>query len=238
MTRLKSSILWTLSKDECKKLIDSFNTFSAILKHLNLCPAGGNLKTLRKVFDQYSLNYTKFSTGLDHNKGKSFTNPIINDTDLFTNNSIYSRKTVKHRILSKKLIPYKCEQCGQEPSWNGKELVLVLDHINGISNDNRLENLRFLCPNCNAQQETFCGKHKKPRHIKKDHAKILEKLNMQTINKKIARIKEYNIDFSKFGWVGEIAILENTSHTSIRRFMKKYMPDFYNTCYHRKNQFK
>jgi len=37
--------------------------------------------------------------------------------------------------------------------------VLVLDHINGVNNDNRLENLRFLCPNCNSQTATFAGKH-------------------------------------------------------------------------------
>lgn len=47
------------------------------------------------------------------------------------------------------------------PTWNGKPLILTLDHRNGISNDHRLENLRWLCPNCNSQTETFCGRRKK-----------------------------------------------------------------------------
>jgi 5-methylcytosine-specific restriction endonuclease McrA len=49
--------------------------------------------------------------------------------------------------------------CGQQPMWNGKQLVLILDHINGINNDNRLENLRLLCPNCNSQTPTFAGRN-------------------------------------------------------------------------------
>ena len=52
---------------------------------------------------------------------------------------------------------YKCEICGIS-EWQGKELSLQLDHINGINNDNRIENLRLLCPNCHSQTETFSGR--------------------------------------------------------------------------------
>ena len=54
-----------------------------------------------------------------------------------------------------------------EPLWNGIPLVLQLDHINGINNDNRIENLRFLCPNCHSQTTTFSGKHAKKTDEKK-----------------------------------------------------------------------
>lgn len=49
--------------------------------------------------------------------------------------------------------------CGLGNNWNGKPLVLILDHINGIYNDNRIENLRLLCPNCNSQTDTFAGRN-------------------------------------------------------------------------------
>ena len=51
---------------------------------------------------------------------------------------------------------YKCACCGID-AWRGIELVLHVDHINGIHNDNRLENVRFLCPNCHSQTATYCN---------------------------------------------------------------------------------
>lgn len=52
-----------------------------------------------------------------------------------------------------------CSECDLPPLWNGKKLVMVLDHINGVNNDNRKENLRLLCPNCNSQSDTFSGRN-------------------------------------------------------------------------------
>ena len=67
---------------------------------------------------------------------------------------------LKKRIINENLIEYKCSICGIE-NWNNKPIVLQLDHINGNNRDNRIENLRFLCPNCHSQTETFCKKNKK-----------------------------------------------------------------------------
>lgn len=66
------------------------------------------------------------------------------------------RNRVKQIILQEKLLNYVCKECGQNDLWNDKKLVLQLDHINGIPTDNRIENLRFLCPNCHSQTESYC----------------------------------------------------------------------------------
>jgi hypothetical protein len=68
--------------------------------------------------------------------------------------------TLKVRLLREGLLVNRCYECGMEPLWQGKRLVLILDHRNGDNTDNRLENLRLLCPNCNSQQPTFAGKNK------------------------------------------------------------------------------
>ena len=71
----------------------------------------------------------------------------------------FSRCALKSRLLITGLKENKCEICGIT-KWNGNSLVIHLDHINGINNDNRLENLRMLCPNCHSQTSTYTGKNK------------------------------------------------------------------------------
>ena len=69
-------------------------------------------------------------------------------------NSTATRKVARKFFLQESNKPYICEICGQEPFWNGKEMTLILDHINGHNMDHRIENLRWVCPNCNSQLET------------------------------------------------------------------------------------
>lgn len=64
--------------------------------------------------------------------------------------------SLKKRILKEGLLKEECILCGQKNVWNGKKLILQLDHINGNTKDNRIENLRMLCPNCHSQTETYC----------------------------------------------------------------------------------
>jgi hypothetical protein len=69
-------------------------------------------------------------------------------------------KYIRRLILKHNIIPYVCGGCGLVDSWQGEPLVLELDHINGDPADNRVENLRFLCPNCHSQTETFASRNK------------------------------------------------------------------------------
>lgn len=71
------------------------------------------------------------------------------------------RKNIKRRLLREGILIEKCNICGLNNIWNNKRLVFVLDHINGINNDNRIDNLQLLCPNCNSQTDTFSGRNKK-----------------------------------------------------------------------------
>ena len=85
----------------------------------------------------------------------------IPDEQVFCVGATIARHHVKRKILNRNLIPYNCNICGIGPEWQGKPMPLILDHINGISNDNRLDNLQFVCSNCDSQLETY-----KSRNIK------------------------------------------------------------------------
>ena len=93
---------------------------------------------------------------VEYNKSRRF-----NNEDVFVIESTYPRHRLKERIIKQSLIPYKCCICDIEAIWNGRPMPLILDHINGINNDNRLENLRFVCSNCDSQLPTY-----KSRNIK------------------------------------------------------------------------
>jgi hypothetical protein len=75
---------------------------------------------------------------------------ILVERSTYTN-----RQSLKKKLIKAGLKEDVCEICGQLPMWNNKPLVLQLDHINGVGDDNRIENLRIICPNCHTQTPTF-----------------------------------------------------------------------------------
>jgi hypothetical protein len=77
---------------------------------------------------------------------------------MLVENSTHDRGNIKRRLLKEGLLDNKCARCGIQPEWNGEPLVLRLDHINGVNNDNRIGNLRLVCPNCDSQLPTFSGR--------------------------------------------------------------------------------
>lgn len=85
--------------------------------------------------------------------------------EVLTENSPVTRRVLISYLAKYNVLDYKCAICGNIGEWNGVSLTLQIDHINGIRNDNRKENLRWLCPNCHSQTDTYCGKNKTNKEI-------------------------------------------------------------------------
>lgn len=143
----------------------------AVIKELGLIPAGGNYAQVQQRMYVLKLDTAHF-TGMRWNKGKTYhttTRPDL-ETLLVIDSTIQSFK-LKKRLYESGLKEPKCELCGwAEEALDGR-IPVELDHINGDHYDNRLDNLRILCPNCHSLQPTHRGKNKK---VKLRHARVVE----------------------------------------------------------------
>ncbi len=103
--------------------------------------------------------------------GKEYVPPIpkikkdYSNEAVFVENSSFPRHRLKRRVIEQQMLEHSCQECGLGHEWNGKPIVLQLDHINGVNNDHRIENLRFLCPNCHTQQDTYAAKNIKKKIV-------------------------------------------------------------------------
>lgn len=126
---------------------------------------GANYKTVHQYVKSFNLD-TSHWTGQAHNKGKkNYSTKRIPLKEILKKESTYSNNSnLKRRLIEEGFIEEKCKECGIDPVWKGKKLVLILDHIDGDNTNNERINLRLLCPNCNSQQSTFAGRNKKRKN--------------------------------------------------------------------------
>ena len=159
--RRKRSPIWTVDKKTLTVIVEQSTSIAEILRKIEVYTGGGNRNSLMKRLQAEQIDVSHISMGLDSNKGRKFGQhkSALSFDKIFTEKSTTTRAVVKRRILKDKLLPFECQECGLKDQWNEKPIMLVLDHVNGIPNDHRLDNLRFLCPNCNSQTETFCGRN-------------------------------------------------------------------------------
>jgi hypothetical protein len=90
---------------------------------------------------------------------------------LLVRDSTHHRGYLKRRLFNEGLKKRRCEFCGQDELWRGRRMALILDHANGIATDNRIENLRILCPNCAATLDTHCGRKNRMPPIERSCAR-------------------------------------------------------------------
>jgi len=143
-------------KDFFTKIVKESINLSDVCRKLGIITTKGNRDTIKKYINIFNLdiNHFRYQTNTQNNFKK------INIIDILVENSSYnSTNHLKNRLYKEGLKERKCELCGQDENWNGMKISLILDHTNGINNDNRIENLRIVCPNCNAGLSTFSGKN-------------------------------------------------------------------------------
>lgn len=224
------------SKENLEKIISESISIKDVLKKMNLRIAGGNYKIFHKYVGLYKLNIAHFD---DKSKVYKKTLGISNVKrkkdlkDILIEESDYCRTHLKERLYKENLKKRSCELCGQGEVWNGKKISLIIDHINGVYNDNRLENLRIVCPNCNATLPTHCGKQRKYINKCIDCNKVINKkskkchnccnkdlgLNRRITNRPSHEELKHEIKISGYSATGrKYGVSDNT----IRKWIKNY----------------
>jgi ferredoxin len=144
------------TEHDARRAVASSLSYAETLRKLGLCATGGNWRTLRMWTERWSICTDHF----DPNAGNAAAarqraRPL---DEILVRDSTYPRGSLKRRLWAAGLKPRECELCGQGELWRGLPLGLILDHVNGVRDDHRLENLQIVCPNCAATLDTHCGR--------------------------------------------------------------------------------
>lgn len=146
---------------QLKNAVKNSFSYRRVLNKLGLREAGGNYQQIKKYIKEYGLNIKHFK-GRGWNAGfRGIGKPRIPLEKILVKNSNFQSFKLKRRLFAVKLKPEHCEQCGWMQRTQDGCLPLELDHINGDHQDNRLNNLRILCPNCHSLTKYHRGRNQK-----------------------------------------------------------------------------
>ena len=156
-------VLYNYTPAELQMLLDESDSYSDLLRKIGLNPKGGNPKTLKRVIEKYNLDETR----LNANRSRLFSECAIsthskvakNLDDILSNKvSYHNTYSLINRLFKSGLKEKKCEICGLT-EWMNKPISLQLHHNDGNRNNNSLDNLKVLCPNCHSQTDSYAGKN-------------------------------------------------------------------------------
>jgi hypothetical protein len=234
---MQTSLMDKYSDEEFRRIISESFSYKDCMKSLGYnAISGTSLKLLKNKIQRLEIDTTHFKAPIPRKLTKD---------DVFVQNATVTQKVLRHWYEKESCSEYRCSVCGQLPFWNGSPMTLILDHINGTNNDNRLENLRWVCGNCNMQLETTNGKNiqrlrefgllgepktKKyycqdcGREIGRTSTRCLSCASKNRVGKDVKitmTIEEYN-KYKRDGYSNtKIAMICGVTETAIRKWRKK-----------------
>ena len=151
------SKLWTISDKEFIEIVKNNICLRDIVSELGFNKTSGSMADLvKKRISELKIDTSHFNQFARNNTKKHNIEDILVENSLYTN-----MNCLKNRLIKEGILEYKCAICGNIGMWNNECLSLQLHHKDGVHSNNKLENLEFLCPNCHAQTDNYCGKNAK-----------------------------------------------------------------------------
>lgn len=142
--------------DDLARAVANSQSIAGVMRLLGIKPAGGSHFWISKRIRDAGLDTSHF-LGQAHFRGQPKQRRVASEVLVVRpSGSTRVKRELLKRAMTENGVPYECACCGLAPQWQGQTLTLAVDHINGDWLDNRLANLRFLCPNCHSQTSTWC----------------------------------------------------------------------------------
>jgi len=146
-----------------KQAVQRSKSRAEVVRRMGMSVSGASYKILQARLFKHNIStdhFDPYSAGYERKRLSKRLRKIALK-DILTKNSTYDRKDLKKRLVEECRLDYKCAKCENGGIWQGETLTLQLEHKNGVNNDNRLQNLEFLCPNCHSQTATYAGRNSK-----------------------------------------------------------------------------
>lgn len=184
------------TKELMEEAVKNSFSYADVCRKIGLSPRGSNYKTIKAKIALYNLDISHF-TGQRWNAGKSFSKETSHHSlqDIMQDGVIYSSDSLRKRLIKEGIKKNECELC----FISGEEVPLELHHINGNHNDNRLENLQILCPNCHSKTPNFRNRgnntsaeaHRLEGITKEDHITICENCGKEFYSDRVDKLRRF-----------------------------------------------
>ncbi|WP_333771753.1 HNH endonuclease signature motif containing protein [Streptomyces sp. IBSBF 2435] len=152
-----------IPREACEAAVAGATSLAGALRHLRIADSGAARARLRRSLTAHEISTAHF-TGQAHGRGRA--SPYRLSADRILRRREPGANRAKTALLRRALdelgVPHLCSGCGVGDLWQGRRLVLEIDHTNGDPLDNRRENLRYLCPSCHSQTQTYSHRS---RHV-------------------------------------------------------------------------
>jgi hypothetical protein len=152
------------TRESLEQAVRSSTSVMGVIAVLGRRMTGGTHSHVKRLIGKYGLDTSHFH-GKGSNRGASHTGGLekLQPEDVLVYNRRKGLREKAHYLRAALLaigVKEYCVECGLKPEWNGRPLRLPIDHKNGDPVDCRRENLRFMCPNCHSQTDTFGTKRR------------------------------------------------------------------------------
>jgi hypothetical protein len=226
LSKMQRSKISNIPRQELQFIVDSVCAKREILAKLGYSKkSSGAYQQLKRKIEEQCISLDKLEENKRNKQRLSKKRKPVEEifvAGIFINNDV-----LKKRLVNDGYLEYVCNLCGNCGEWQGMKLTLQLDHINGDNKDNRLKNLRFLCPNCHSQTDTFCGM-KKPKNkcseCDKNIRRESKKCRECSIDskRKFKLTREQLEDDIKNKSLRQIASEQGVSSTTVRKWAIKW----------------